>query len=98
MSLYLHIKELQRDVTEENAGRLAVHIEYMVKCTDTPFAEWLGLAHEARNIASAPSGKRKERLLDTLWIMEIELRRREGLERYHRAMRREKDRRRQTHH
>jgi hypothetical protein len=77
----LELDELQRGLTEENAGRVSVHLEY--RCRISPiFHARRGLTSIATRTAWRSEGKRKEHLLDTLLVMRMELKRRLGIKRY----------------
>ncbi len=81
-SSLLHVKELRRLLTNENAGAIAVHVEYLAR-TSTEFGDWRGTCNVAQLIAWTPFELRRSRLDDTLWIMELEIKRRQGVSNYH---------------
>lgn len=75
----LEIQEMARDATQENAGILSVHLEYLCR-THEVFSKWKGLCSAATWVAyAAVEGNPKQRLLDFLWIISIELKRRQRL-------------------
>ena len=71
----LELRTLQRDVTEENAGRVAVHVEYISR-HDPCFKTWRGLCDMVAILAYAKPSQRKSQLLDSLMVMEWEVRKR----------------------
>lgn len=81
-SSLMHVKELRRLLTNENAGVIAVHVEYLAR-TSNEFGDWRGTCNVAQFIAYTPLAQRRSRLDDTLWIMEIEIKRRQGVSNYH---------------
>ena len=89
-SLLLHIQELERSITNENVGPMAIHIEYLAR-TEFPFStpgKWLGL----KALGLWTSGRHPDRrvgyIQDCLLIMRTELRKRAGIRNYHDARRR----------
>jgi len=90
-SSLMHIKELRRLLTNENAGAIAVHVEYVAR-TSKEFGDWRGTCSVATLIAWTPFEQRRARLDDTLWIMEIEIKRRRGVDNFWKAYRFERSR------
>jgi hypothetical protein len=71
----LTVQTWQRDATEENAGRLAVHIEYVLR-HDPYFKTWYMCGYMVERIARRPAGTRQYFLQENLEVLVTAIRRR----------------------